>query len=208
MDLSKMNIFQKVTGLLGVILFFQVSLQAELTRASKVQASPKEMMDLQKKFAEATTEINENPEVKKLKEAIERAQKAYMEAVEKEMAKKDPVLLENYKQMRDARMEWMKSQFQTTKAQPTGFDSLSEAEKTKVSDARRQAMDSASVREAKGKRNAAKTAEERTAADRAYKAALRGEMMKIDKELGPLIEKVEAKSPDKRSPDLEKAEKH
>ncbi len=164
-------------------------------------------MELQKKFMEASKEINEEPALKKLKADLEKAQKAYTEAFEAALAKNDLELLAKYKELREAGMERFHAPRPEAAKVPSGYDTLSEEERKKLFETRKQAMESPALKDARQKRNAARTEEERRAAEQEYKTALRKAMLAVDAKLEGLLDKLDGKPTPAPSPQPEAAEK-
>jgi DNA repair exonuclease SbcCD ATPase subunit len=166
-----------------------------------IPAPQKEEMEVRQKVMEASKEINGSPELKKLKADLDNAQNAYTEAFEAALVKKDPELAAKYKQLREATMERFRAPRPEAAAKlPSGYDTLSEEEKKKLFEARKQAMESPALKDARQKRNAAKTEEERKTAEQEYKTALRSAMMEVDAKLEGLLDKLEGKSGAKTAP--------
>lgn len=198
-----MKILKKIVQLLTIsLLLAPASVRCETnSRPTVLPASDQEAMEVRKKFMEVSKEINELPDLKKLKAEVDNAQKAYTEAFEAAMTKKDPELLAKYKEQRDASMERFRAMRPDAGSKtPSGYDTLSEEEKKKLFEARKQAMESPVLKDARQKRNAAKTEEERKAAEQEYKTALRTAMLEIDEKLEGLLDKLEGKAPAKPSP--------
>lgn len=198
-----MKNLEKISCFLAVCLSLApVSVRCEESAPpAGTPASQKNAMELRKKFAEASKEISEEPELKKLKADLDKAQKAYADAFEAAMAKKDPALLAKYKEMREVGMERFRAPRPEAAAKaPSGYDTLSEEEKKKLFEARKQAMESPALKDARQKRNAAKTEEERKAAEQEYKAALRNAMLGVDAKLEGLLDKLEGKAEAKPAP--------
>lgn len=151
-----MKSLNEIFRLLSVcLLFAPASVHCEENAIpAGISASQKEEMEVRKKFIEASKEINAEPELKKLKADLDKAQKAYTEAFEAAMAKKDPELLAEYKEQREASIERFRASRPKAGAKfATGYDTLSEEEKKKLFEARKQAMDSPSLKDARQKRN-------------------------------------------------------
>lgn len=198
-----MKSLKKISRLLAVcLLLTPVSVRCEENAPpTGTPTSQKDAMELRKKFAEASKEISEEPELKKLKADLDKAQKAYTEAFEAAMAKKNPELLAKYKELREAGMERFRGpRPEAAVKTASGYDTLSEEEKKKLFEARKQAMESPALKDARQKRNAAKTEEERKAAEQEYKTALRAAMLEVDTKLEGLLDKLEGKTGAKPAP--------
>lgn len=158
--------------------------------------------EVRKSWAELSSKVNELPDLKKLRDDLEKAQQSYTEAFEAAMKKEDAELFEKYRALREEEMERFNQN--RVRAAPaaasSGYNQLSEEEKKQVYELRKQAMNAPTVKDAREKRNAATTDEARKAAESEYKAALRKAMLESDEKLAPLLDKLDGKSNPSPSP--------
>ena len=168
-------------------------------------AQGNEKVEIWKKISKLSEKVNGQPEIRKLKEDFESAQKAYQTAFAAAMTKEDAEVMSAYRSWREDatnRFQNPASRVLKTK-EASGYDTLTDGEKKRFFEARKQAGDAPSVKDARLKRNAAKTEDERKSAEAEYKTELRKSMLATESELEPLLDKLEGK---KKPP--EDANKH
>lgn len=171
------------------------SVLGSATGAETTAVPAKGDMEVRKKFAELSAKVNTQPEIRKLKEELETAQKAYQTAFEAAMTKEDADVMSAYRSWKDATMERFQtplSRIAKTKV-TSGYDKLTEEEKKRLFEARKQAAEAPAVKDARQKRNSAKTEDERKAAETEYKSELRKAMLEVDSKLGDLLDKLEGR---------------
>lgn len=177
------------------LLFGGVLGAATAGEATNAPVPMKDTTEIQKRFAELSAKVNGQTEIRKLREELESAQKAYQAAFEEAMTKEDAEIMSAYRSWREAAMEHFHNppaEVSRTK-ESSGYDKLTDEEKKRLFEARKQAGEAASVKDARQKRNAAKTEDERKAAETEYKAELRKAMLEIDSKLGDLLDKLEGR---------------
>jgi hypothetical protein len=179
----------------AVLAFLFGSVLGSATAGEATAVPAKGDMEVRKKFAELSAKVNDQPEIRKLKEELESAQKVYQTAFDAAMTKEDAELMSAYRSWREATME----RFQTPPSgraktkEISGYDKLTDEEKKRLFEARKQAAEAPAVKDARQKRNAAKSEDERKVAETEYKTEMRKAMLEIDPKLGDLLDKLEGK---------------
>ena len=181
----------------AVLAFFLASMleSATAVEATNAVVPVKGEMDVPKKFAELSAKVNDQPEIRKLKADLEAAQKSYQTAFEAAMTKEDAEIMSAYRSWKEAAMESFQHPVSgVAKAKVTsGYDKLTDEEKKRLFEARKQAAEAPAVKDARQKRNAAKSEDERKVAETEYKTELRKAMLEIDPKLGDMLDKLEGK---------------
>lgn len=188
----KITFDRVVTLMVACFALFAGFLQGAEVQPQQV-ASTSHYAEVLKAHSELVLKLNERTDIKELKVQLNLAQARYVKALEGAIEKEDPKLLENYKALRASR-----GQTASTKV-PQGFSALSKEEKDKLKAARDKAIKQESVQEARKKKDAAMTIEERKLADSAYDKALRAAILKEDATLVDVLAKFDGKS-DKKEP--------
>lgn len=136
-------------------------------------------------FESAREKALADPEIAKLREKAESANRAFFEAMHKKMQEIDPGLEEILRKAGGPHFgagphsRWKK-----------GFKSLNEDERQRLQAAREIALQTPSVQAAAEQRKLAKTPEERHAADKAYFDAMRTAILQADPSLQPTLDKI------------------
>lgn len=174
----------RIHRLLGLCCVLQLTLlpfaAAEEPASAPPDATVEAKREVRKKFAELSKKINEQPEIMKLRADFEAAQKAYSAAFEAAAMREDPKLYEEYKALRPGVPRAIPSDNERS---VSAYDQLSEEQRKAVAAVRKQAMEAPAVKDARKKRNEAKDENERKAAEKEHRAALKAAMLAIDKDL-------------------------
>lgn len=184
-----------IPSVLFALLFVRVLAAETAGEANAAPVPPKNEMEIRKKFSELSAKVNEQPEIKKLKEELESAQKAYQMAFEAAMTKEDAEVMAAYRSWRESAMDRFHNPPSgiSRAKEVSGYDNLTDEEKKRLFEARKQAGEAPAVKDARRKRNAAKTEDERKAAETEYKTELRNAMLGTDSKLGELLDKLEGR---------------
>lgn len=147
-----------------------------------------------KRFEEAKEKALKDPKIQELRKASEKAAGEFFDAMRVKMQEIDPGLADIIKKSApDGRMgrEMTREGREGRDGRGgRGFENLTEAEKEKLMVAREKAKDDPAVKEAKEKRDAAATPQERQEAGEAYRQVLNETILKIDPSLEPVLKKL------------------
>ncbi len=174
--------------------FILPTLLAEGEKPSPPEQSREEIRKVMLKYREVSRRINADPAVAVLHSKLEEARRNYREAFKTAMEKEDPGLLKEYEVIRQFQMSGRQQPWNGMPSQrstPDNYSHLTEAEKKQLDAARREAMQSAVVKDARIKRNEAKDEEQRSNAVKAYREVLHKAMIEADKEVEDLLKKLE-----------------
>lgn len=151
----------------------------------------KKTASLMSRFSELSKKVNEQPEIGELRTKFEEAQKAYRTAFEEAFRKEDAALWDEYQAWRQSMDQRRHSRgIAREKKETSPYDKLSDAQRKQLAQARKQAMLSPAVKEARSQRNAAKTEEERKTAEQDYRAALKSAMLAANPDIEEVIDAV------------------
>jgi hypothetical protein len=140
--------------------------------------------DERKRFEAARQKALDDPEIARLRENAESANRAFFDAMRRKMQEIDPGLAEVLGKAGGPR-EGVGS-----KRRPPGLESLDEGERQRLQAAREIAAQTPSVQAAEQKRAAAQTPEERRTASEAYFDAMRTAILQADPSLEPTLDKI------------------
>ena len=145
-----------------------------------------------RRFEESREKANRDPEIAKLREKAELANKAYFEAVRAKIREMDPGLEEVIQKAMQER--WKKGKGWHDKGDKEygkkQISKLSEDEKSRLDSAQKIARSTPAVQKADEQRRAAQTPEERRAAASAYRQAMREAILAADPSLKEVLEKL------------------
>lgn len=152
------------------------------------------------RFEAARKSALADPEIAKLRENAESANRAFFEAMRKKMQKIDPGLEEILRKAGGPPPGGPHFGPGPDKRWERGFESLNEGERQRLQAARKIAAQTPSVQAAAEQRESAKTPEERQAANKAYFDAMRTAILQADPSLQPTLDKIRPPKSRKEKP--------
>jgi len=150
--------------------------------------------EVAERFKEAREKALKDPKIQELRKASDKANRDFFEAMRIKMQEIDPGLAEIIKKNMDAK-DRRGPDGRPGGGKAKGFQNLTDAEREQLLAAREKAKDEPAVKEAREKREAATTPEERQAAGEDYHKAMNAAVLKIDPSLAPVLKKLDAPAP-------------
>lgn len=142
--------------------------------------------DVRARFRKVREQALQDPEIKKLREQADTANREFFKAVREKMIQLDPELAQI---IRDKAGKHHPPRDANRQGQP-GFGNLTEAERAQLAAAREKAKNDPAVQAAEEKKKSANSPQERMAASEEYRKAMHAATLAADPTLRPILDKL------------------
>ena len=164
--------------------------------------------EMKEKFQAARDELLQDPEMKALKEKADQAGKEFRDAMRKAMMNRDPELAKQVGDFFESRKKQFEERKKNDGDRPKKHKDKGEASKPPIPPEQRDRMEKAreiakqapAVQSAEAKLKAAQTPEERAAAGKEFREAMRNAMLTADPSLADVLEQKAPPAPPKPMP--------
>jgi hypothetical protein len=164
--------------------------------------------EMKEKFQAARDELLQDPEMKALKEKADQAGKEFRDAMREAMINRDPELAEQVGAFFESRKKQFEERKKNDGDHPKKHKNKGEASKPPIPPEQRDRMEKAreiakqapAVQSAEAKLKAAQTPEERAAAGKEFRDAMRNAMLTADPSLADILEQKAPPAPPKPMP--------
>ena len=164
--------------------------------------------EMKEKFQAARDELLQDPEMKALKEKADQAGKEFRDAMREAMINRDPELAEQVGAFFESRKKQFEERKKNDGDRPKKHKDKGEASKPPIPPEQRDRMEKAreiakqapAVQSAEAKLKAAQTPEERAAAGKEFREAMRNAMLTADPSLANVLEQKAPPAPPKPMP--------
>ena len=164
--------------------------------------------EMKVKFQAARDELLQDPEMKALKEKAEQAGKEFREAMREAMMNRDPDLAKQVGDFFESRKKQFEDRKKNDGDRPKKYKDKGEASKPPIPPEQRDRMEKAreiakqapAVQSAEAKLKAAQSPEERAAAGKEFREAMRNAMLTADPSLVDVLEQKAAPTPPEPMP--------
>ena len=164
--------------------------------------------EMKEKFQAARDELLQDPEMKALKEKADQAGKEFRDAMREAMINRDPELAEQVGAFFESRKKQFEDRKKNDGDRPKKHKDKGEASKPPIPPEQRDRMEKAreiakqapAVQSAEAKLKAAQSPEERAAAGKEFREAMRNAMLTADPSLADVLEQKAPPAPPKPMP--------
>ena len=164
--------------------------------------------EMKEKFQAARDELLQDPEMKALKEKADQAGKEFRDAMREAMINRDPELAEQVGAFFESRKKQFEERKKNDGDRPKKHKDKGEASKPPIPPEQRDRMEKAreiakqapAVQSAEAKLKAAQTPEERAAAGKEFREAMRNAMLTADPSLADVLEQKAPPTPPEPMP--------
>jgi hypothetical protein len=164
--------------------------------------------EMKEKFQAARDELLQDPEMKALKEKADQAGKEFRDAMREAMINRDPELAEQVGAFFESRKKQFEDRKKNDGDRPKKHKDKGEASKPPIPPEQRDRMEKAreiakqapAVQSAEAKLKAAQSPEERAAAGKEFREAMRNAMLTADPSLANVLEQKAPPAPPKPMP--------